>query len=207
MPTQRFYNLSENKRAVIKMAAIHEFSRALYADASINKIIKEAGISRGSFYTYFEDKSDLLRYLMEDFQSECKGVIWKSLVLSKGDIFEAAEHLTWDLIENGKSRKNFQFYKNVLFDYHLATDTVTFRQKGFIHNSQEYMAFLTECFEKVDRQKYLITDIKKLGYLTELIIIIAIKTITSCYMQIAAPEDAKKVYREQMEIVKHGVER
>ena len=69
------------------------------------------------------------------------------------------------------------------------------------------MAFLTECFEKVDRQKYLITDIKKLGYLTELIIIIAIKTITSCYMQIAAPEDAKKVYREQMEIVKHGVER
>ena len=53
MPTQRFFNLKEEKRRAIVRAAVHEFSRVPYSVASINQIIKEADISRGSFYTYF----------------------------------------------------------------------------------------------------------------------------------------------------------
>mgnify|MGYP000403050715 CR=1 FL=1 len=56
MPTQRFLKLKEEKKQAILEAAVHEFSRVPYSSASINQIIKEADISRGSFYTYFEDK-------------------------------------------------------------------------------------------------------------------------------------------------------
>lgn len=49
MPTQRFFNLKEEKRRAIVRAAVHEFSRVPYSVASINQIIKEADISREVF--------------------------------------------------------------------------------------------------------------------------------------------------------------
>ena len=67
MPTQRFFHLKEEKKNIIKQAAMEECARVPYADISINQIIKAADISRGSFYTYFEDKDDLIRYLLQDF--------------------------------------------------------------------------------------------------------------------------------------------
>ena len=51
VPTQRFFNVKEEKRRAIVRAAVHEFSRVPYSVASINQIIKEAYISRGSCYT------------------------------------------------------------------------------------------------------------------------------------------------------------
>ena len=64
MPSTTFYNLPEEKRERLMAAARAEFLRVPYEDASINRIIREAGIPRGSFYMYFTDKEDLVRYLM-----------------------------------------------------------------------------------------------------------------------------------------------
>ena len=72
MPTQRFLNLKESKKNAILEAAAHEFARVPYSAASINQIIKEAEISRGSFYTYFEDKDDLMRYMLRGFRDTLK---------------------------------------------------------------------------------------------------------------------------------------
>ena len=79
MPTQRFFNLKEEKRRAIVRAAVHEFSRVPYSVASINQIIKEADISRGSFYTYFEDKDDLLQYLVSGFREKCREQVYAQL--------------------------------------------------------------------------------------------------------------------------------
>jgi AcrR family transcriptional regulator len=38
-----------------------------YTELSVERIVKEAGLSRATFYVYFEDKGDLLRSLAEDF--------------------------------------------------------------------------------------------------------------------------------------------
>ena len=51
MPTERFYRLPEAKKQVIRQAAIKEFVRVPFEKASINQIIQNADISRGSFYT------------------------------------------------------------------------------------------------------------------------------------------------------------
>ena len=40
-------------------AIMHELMRVPFSEISINKIIHEANISRGSFYQYFNDKYDL----------------------------------------------------------------------------------------------------------------------------------------------------
>ncbi|MBN2540765.1 MAG: TetR/AcrR family transcriptional regulator [Bacilli bacterium] len=70
MPTDTFFRLPEDKRKKIIQAAISEFSTVTFDKASINQIIKEAGISRGSFYMYFEDLYDLGLYLMEQTKQE-----------------------------------------------------------------------------------------------------------------------------------------
>jgi AcrR family transcriptional regulator len=65
MPNQTFFNLSAPKRNRIIKIAIREFADHPYNVASISNIVREAGIAKGSFYQYFNDKQDLYHYLLE----------------------------------------------------------------------------------------------------------------------------------------------
>ena len=64
MPKDLFYSIDAEKQSKILEAAMLEFSSQLYVNSSINQIIKQADISRGSFYQYFEDKDDLYFYMI-----------------------------------------------------------------------------------------------------------------------------------------------
>lgn len=44
--------------------ALDEFAQYPFDQASVNRIVAGAGIAKGSFYQYFEDKQDLYLYLM-----------------------------------------------------------------------------------------------------------------------------------------------
>lgn len=70
MPKETFFNLPEGKRKTIEDVAIEEFSEYSLDNASINRIVDKAKISKGSFYQYFEDKKDLFLYLMELMKEE-----------------------------------------------------------------------------------------------------------------------------------------
>jgi TetR/AcrR family transcriptional regulator, ethionamide resistance regulator len=52
-----------------------------YTELSVERIVREAGISRATFYVYFEDKGDLLRALAVDFIERMIGAAaaWWSL--------------------------------------------------------------------------------------------------------------------------------
>lgn len=93
MPTERFYRLPDSKKQMIREAATMEFARVPYEKASINQIIHKADISRGSFYTYFEDKQDVVRWLFEDSCTQMKQVCEDELEASRGDYFAMLEKL------------------------------------------------------------------------------------------------------------------
>ncbi len=63
MPKQTFLNLPEEKRARIVDVALTEFAEKGYTGASITGIVAAAGIAKGSFYQYFEDKDDLYAHI------------------------------------------------------------------------------------------------------------------------------------------------
>lgn len=65
MPKETFFNLPEEKRQLILDLAIEEFAGNDYKNASISNIVSRAGIAKGSFYQYFEDKRELYFYLLE----------------------------------------------------------------------------------------------------------------------------------------------
>ena len=89
MPSETFLRLPEEKRTRFLNAAWEEFTAVRFADASINQIIKRAGIPRGSFYQYFLDKDDLLLYLLEEVRSYVKEEYRQVLRANGGDIFQA----------------------------------------------------------------------------------------------------------------------
>lgn len=70
MPKQTFLNLPEEKRRVIIDAATTEFAEYGLENASTNRIVANSGISKGSFYQYFEDKQDVFMYLLTVLEQE-----------------------------------------------------------------------------------------------------------------------------------------
>jgi AcrR family transcriptional regulator len=74
MPRPRFNKLPADKRQRILEAAAKEFTANGYENASLNKILEEAGISKGAAYYYFDDKADLytttLLYYMAEVLAE-----------------------------------------------------------------------------------------------------------------------------------------
>ncbi|MEG2175836.1 MAG: TetR/AcrR family transcriptional regulator [Oscillibacter sp.] len=89
MPSSTFLKLPPGKQEKLLEAATREFSRRPFSEASINQIIKDAGIPRGSFYMYFQDKEDLFRYLMKGYVDQLLLVLEELLIREQGDIFEA----------------------------------------------------------------------------------------------------------------------
>lgn len=65
MPNKTFDNLSDEKKEAVIQAALKEFTVHDFDSASLNDIITEIGIAKGSFYRYFNNKKDLYDYLIE----------------------------------------------------------------------------------------------------------------------------------------------
>ena len=59
MARTRFENLARDKQEAILEAAAEEFAEKGFEAASINRIIRASGMSKGSVYYYVEDKADL----------------------------------------------------------------------------------------------------------------------------------------------------
>lgn len=115
MPTERFWRLAEDKKKLIREAAVRELCRVPLNSLSINKIIQDADISRGSFYTYFEDKSDLIRYLLLEFADELEQFAVKIMEEKKGDVFAVAEEILELAMKNyQKDDGSRQFFENVI---------------------------------------------------------------------------------------------
>lgn len=63
--TERFQNLDEGKQKRILNAALREFAEKGYAQASTNRIVKDAGIGKGMLFYYFKNKRELYQYLVD----------------------------------------------------------------------------------------------------------------------------------------------
>ena len=99
MPSATFFHLPPAKREKLLQCAREEFSRVSFDEASINRIVHQAEISRGSFYMYFTDKADLFRYLLHCYLDELTQMLEKLLTREQGDLFAAFEALFQTLVE------------------------------------------------------------------------------------------------------------
>ena len=112
MPSERFFKLSEDKQQRIIEASMDEFIASGMHDASINRIIKDADISRGSFYTYFEDRNDLFNFIFSTLKHSSASIILDEIEKKHGDVFAAAR----SLVERGSVADDKKDKTTILFD-------------------------------------------------------------------------------------------
>ena len=75
MPKQTFFNLPESKRARLMNALKEEFAAHPYARASVDRVTGPAGVSKGSFYQYFDDKLDAYTHLVAGLMGKRIGLV------------------------------------------------------------------------------------------------------------------------------------
>ena len=201
MPTQTFFHLDENKKNKILLAAEKEFSNNLLKDASINQIIKEADISRGSFYMYFEDISDLYNYILKDYKEmvfdkflgiikRFNGEIDKSF-LSAFDYFIKlySDSSKKDLIKN--VFLNFKFSSPEFIDVKKMNDH---QMKGSMILGDEFLKY----------------NSYSLDYIYEtmrLLIMVTIKMIIEVTEVENGIKEVRKRYEKMLVLIKGGLDR
>lgn len=88
----KFHSLESKKQERIINAALKEFAKNGYDKASTNEIVKEAGISKGSLFNYFNNKKDLFLFLL-DHVAKVIEQIYSEVDWNEPDFFERMRQL------------------------------------------------------------------------------------------------------------------
>lgn len=198
MPSERFYRLPKEKQGAIWKASMKEFAAVPYEKVSINKIIREAGISRGSFYTYFEDKRDVLSFLLEDAANNWKEFCLQGLDKSKGDIFFTMESLLDHAIQFCKNNDLFSLHKNLIM----------YPDDALIECISEDVdlekAVGEEFLEKIDRSKMRDSTVGEVIRLMKLCFIAMMACLAQYHKYPDKEEAIKSEYRKALSIFRYG---
>lgn len=88
MPTNMFFELNDEKRNKIIEICIVEFSQYGYTNSSTNRITKNAGISKGSLFKYFQNKEELYFYILDMVTMELIADLKADVATLPLDLFE-----------------------------------------------------------------------------------------------------------------------
>ncbi|NHZ86167.1 MAG: TetR family transcriptional regulator [Planctomycetia bacterium] len=75
--TNKFDQLTDSKQKSIIDASVYEFADKGFKNASVNKIVEKAGISKGSLFNYFKSKNLLFDHIYQIALHEVKSYLAK----------------------------------------------------------------------------------------------------------------------------------
>jgi TetR/AcrR family transcriptional regulator len=117
MVSQTFINLDKEKKKAVVHSAVREFARLGYQRASLNTIVRDASISKGSLYQYFQNKEALFNYIFEQFVLLVKRSVQGAADNTSQDFFAKVRQVFWAGIHFvDYYPEYFQVYLKVLFE-------------------------------------------------------------------------------------------
>lgn len=116
--TSTFANLPLDKQQRIVAAATREFAANGYQRASMNAIVKEAGIAKGSIYQYFANKEALFLHVFAQFELFVKREV--KAQVGRGDEQDFFDHVC-GVLQAGmhfvdSNPQAFELYLKILFE-------------------------------------------------------------------------------------------
>ncbi|MDD3712853.1 MAG: TetR family transcriptional regulator [Candidatus Izemoplasmatales bacterium] len=200
MPFDTFYNLPEEKRRKIIDSAVKEFSDNPFSEVSINKIVKNSEISRGSFYTYFADKYDLLIYLLATFKENVKRIMEEAAIDRAGDLKQLIMGLhkyIFDLYQNETNQK-FIFNVLIYFQTHLDEE---------LKNKNQPLPDLANCddvFQLLDLKQFKFTSEPEIKQTIDIAFSILKTNIYNTVSKKLNFQNSKKSLEEYLNILEYG---
>lgn len=103
MPRTSFQNLPQARRDAILELAAREFGAHGFEGASLNRILAEAGVSKGAAYYYFEDKADLFAAAARHALGQFLGVLPEPAAIPADDFWPGLARLCADALARSRS--------------------------------------------------------------------------------------------------------
>lgn len=200
MPTETFFNLPQEKKNKIIMAIKNEFARVSFDKVSINKIVQDANISRGSFYMYFEDKKDMLIYVLSNYHEEVMSTIKESFKDNNGDIFEVFKDILKFTTNFGTSKENIAFCINIFSDQTVQNDIMLqfanrSRQKEFFDLFKDHIHINTLNLQSP----------KDVDDIIDILISITQKATMDIFLCLGEKDEILEAYNNKIAILKRGM--
>lgn len=205
MPTDRFNRLSDEKKDIIREAAIKEFSRVPFEKASINQIIRNADISRGSFYTYFSDKQDVVYFIFEDNYEQMKDHCLKILEENGGDYFGMIRELFEFLANKGREAKDMMMMVKNVWSYQNSAALFgldSFYEWSYRGKDDEVLA---KVFKKIDLSRTWLKEKEDLSALMMLAVSSLVLSLTQFYQHPDLIEEIRKRLDKKLYLLQYGV--
>ncbi len=197
MPKDTFMNLNEEKREKVEKAMEKEFARATFEKASVSRIVKDAEIPRGSFYQYFEDKEDAIRYIVQKHISLEHKMMYELLLQTQGDIFDMAVLVFEKMTNETKETDKRELYKNIMKEI----------KKNNIDIFDENLKFddLEQVKSIIDKNNLNIQQEDSLKYIMKILINITRSAVIEVIDNKVSIEQGKADLQEQLKILKRGM--
>jgi AcrR family transcriptional regulator len=200
MIKQTFYNLPDYKRQRVINAVVDEFANAESDKVSINHIVQNAEISRGSFYQYFDDKLDLVEVLIKSFIDKGIDDVRRAIVSSDGDIFYTFECMYDVIIRFSEDEKQKRVLKNLISNVrannNLVSDYIIKRYKG--------IDSLINITDEFSRKGFRFKSDEDMILLQQILTSVLKNAIYNYYVFDADAEETKKRYLRKLYIIKQG---
>lgn len=200
MIKKTFNNLPEEKKQRIIDAVMTEFSSSETGKININRIIKSANISRGSFYQYFDDKVDLVEVLAKKLAEQIFKELSKTQKSCDNDIFDTYEKL-FDIITNFTKDKHKKLVlKNLLKNLRANDDLIS---EYILYRFDGIDSLHTFCNEfNTENLKYKSDDDVKL--LAQILTQELKNALLNVFVVGAEIENEKRAYLRKLQIIKFG---
>lgn len=203
MPKQTFHNLDRDKKETLISALKQEFSRVNVHEASISNIVKHAGIPRGSFYQYFDDKEDAFLYVLESYGKINRAWFVSYLKETNGDLFKTSEKLFRRLLENYSTEEHYQLFRHAFLNMNRKIE------QAFTSNEikDNFKKNLQELSQHVDASLLLIHSEEELLHLLKIIKAVTFHNFIESFAQQLPIDQACKNYQLELAMLKRGLEK
>jgi AcrR family transcriptional regulator len=203
MPKQTFFHLSKDKQDTLVQAAKQEFSRAPLHEASIANIIKSAGIPRGSFYQYFEDKDDIFYYLLNQLGERNNQRFISVLNEKNGDLFESFIANFQFMIEVHRNEEHKNFFKNVYLNMNYKHENTLANN---VYEENQKNQFLN-IIKLIHTGNLNIQDEHELHHVLKILMGVTFQNIVQLFVREYTDEEALRNYLVQIDLLKRGLQK
>lgn len=182
-------------------AAKKEFSRVSLYDASIANILKTAGIPRGSFYQYFENKEDAFFYLVGEHARKRFETFIALLETHDGDLFEATRVMFHTMLSFSYENGQNNFIRNVLLNMNYKiekTFTQTLTRETI---DQRY----EEIFLLVNKNQFEIDNKSDLYHVLQILSAVTFHNLVQSIADELTLEEALGKYDKEISMIKRGL--
>ncbi len=200
MPTKTFLNLPKDKKNKVLKAAYKEFARVPLEKVSIKNIVENAGIARGSFYQYFEDKEDLFDYIMKIKIGNIEKKLNEMIEKENGNIINVCIDIYDFLIKIGKRRKNDKFFKQIYGNV-KTSDNLMFTKKEEM--SDNILQMLYNLYDK-NKDILNINSEDEFKLVLEMLFTISRRRVVAS-LNYKDSDKAREDFLKEMEYIKYGI--